>query len=72
MNLLRDRDKHVRNSRFARCGIAKLSAESSQRAKSVRNLEICPMFECQLQLIILKNSVQSEDCALLIFFLVWP
>ena len=62
-NLLRNRDKVVRNSHFALYRIAELSSESSDRAKSVRNLQICTLFSCQLKLI-LKNCVQSEDCAL--------
>ena len=32
-------------------------------SKSVRNLQICPLFVRQVKLMILINCVQSEDCA---------
>ena len=49
------------NSYFVLSRIAELTAESSERAKSLRNLQICALFACPLRLIILKNCVQSED-----------
>ena len=33
----------MRDSRFAFCRIAELSAESSERANSVRNLQVCAL-----------------------------
>ena len=38
-------------------------------SKSVRNLQICAIIVRQLKLVILINSVQSEDCANFVLFL---
>ena len=58
--LLRNRDKLVRNSHLLYCRLNLLIEQ------------ICALFACQLKFIILKNCVQSEDCALFSFYPCLP